>query len=230
METLRANLLEIIEPHGFRWRVFFVAMSGFLADSYAIFSPNVVSPALAYVYWQNDNHGTKGMVINVITLAGSCIGMVTFGYLADRYGRKRLYGVELVIGIVATLGLTQVSAGFDQKSMNAFAWIVWWRLILGIAIGAEYPLSALIAAEWSATSTRGTMLASVFLMQPVGQFLAYIIGYGALRGIIHDRLPDWTANDWASLDSGTRSEGTAAIVSPSFSYSISLPGKDHSCS
>lgn len=131
-----------------------MAMSGFLADSYAIFSTNVISPALAYISWNSDAGGTKGLVINVITLSGSCIGMVLFGWLADVFGRKRLYGVELVIGIVATLGLTQVSAGYDQQSMNPFAWIVWWRFVLGIAIGAEYPLSALIAAEWSATSTR----------------------------------------------------------------------------
>lgn len=124
---------------------------GFLADSYAIFSPNVVSPALAYIYWPTDISGEKGMIINVVTLAGSCIGMMLFGWLADVLGRSRLYGVELVIGIIATLGLTQVSAGFNQESMNAFAWIIWWRVVLGVAIGAEYPLSALIAAEWSAT-------------------------------------------------------------------------------
>lgn len=75
-----------------------------MADSYAMFSTNVVSPALAY--WQSDTHGSKGLVINVVTLAGSCIGMVLFGVLADTFGRKRLYGLELVIGIVATLGLT----------------------------------------------------------------------------------------------------------------------------
>jgi MFS family permease len=124
---------------------------GFLADSYAIFSPNVVSPALAYIYWPTDTGGEKGMIINLVTLAGSCIGMMLFGWLADVLGRSRLYGVELVIGIIATLGLTQVSAGFNQESMNAFGWIIWWRLVLGVAIGAEYPLSALIAAEWSAT-------------------------------------------------------------------------------
>ncbi|KUJ11253.1 MFS general substrate transporter [Mollisia scopiformis] len=192
-ETLKGKLLEIIEPHGFKWRVFIVAGSGFLADAYAIFSPNVISPALAYIYWNQDTLGTKGMIINVVTLLGSCIGMVFFGFLADYFGRKRLYGVELVIGIIATLGLTQVSAGYNQASMNAFAWIVWWRLVLGIAIGAEYPLSALIAAEWSATSTRGTMLAAVFMMQPFGQFLAYIVGLAALQGITKSRIPDPTA-------------------------------------
>ncbi|KAF8856769.1 MFS general substrate transporter [Acephala macrosclerotiorum] len=208
-ETLKKNLLEIIEPNGFKWRVFLVASSGFLADSYAMFSTNVVSPALAYIYWQSDTNGTKGLVINVVTLSGSCIGMALFGILADSFGRKRLYGLELVIGIVATLGLTQVSAGYNQESMNPFAWIVWWRFVLGIAIGAEHPLSALIAAEWSATRTRGTMLAAVFLMQPIGQFLAYIIGYASLRGIFHDRLPNWSPDGWDNSDS--KVEGTVAI-------------------
>ncbi|PMD44778.1 MFS general substrate transporter, partial [Hyaloscypha variabilis F] len=195
----------------FKKTVYFVAMSGFLADSYAIFSPNVVSPALAYIYWSTDTTGTKGLVINVITLAGSCIGMVLFGWLADVFGRKRLYGVELVIGIIATLGLTQVSAGYNQQSMSPFAWIVWWRFVLGIGIGAEYPLSALIAAEWSATGTRGTMLAAVFLLQPIGQFLAYIVGYVALVGITRDRLPNWTSADWD--DPANRDIGAATIDS-----------------
>ena len=211
---MRAELLKIIEPHGFKRTVFVVAASGFLADSYAIFSPNVISPALAYVYWPLDTLATKAFAINVVTLAGTAIGMVLFGLLADLYGRKKLYGVELVIGIIATIGLTQVSAGYNQRSMNAFSWVIWWRLILGVAIGAEYPLSALIAAEWSATRTRGTMLAAVFLMQPIGQFLAYIVGYGALRSITNDRLPDWTPEEWNNQTTSSIEEGRAAIVRP----------------
>lgn len=66
-------------------------------------------------------------------------------------------------------------------------------------IGAEYPLSALIAAEWSATSTRSTMLAGVFLMQPVGQFLAYLVGFLALQGISsHRHVDDWNDHSQAA--------------------------------
>lgn len=132
-EELKTKLLEIIEPRGFKWRIYWVAMSGFLADQYGIFATNVISPALAYVYWPQDTHGTKGLAINIVTLAGTCIGMILFGHLADRFGRKRLYGLELVIVIIATLGLTQVSAGYNH-SMDAFPWIIWWRLVLGIGM------------------------------------------------------------------------------------------------
>jgi hypothetical protein len=55
------------------------------------------------------------------------------------------------------------------------------------------------------------MLAAVFLMQPIGQFLAYIVGYGALRGITKDRLPTWTSVDWDN--EANHDEGAATIVS-----------------
>jgi PHS family inorganic phosphate transporter-like MFS transporter len=53
---------------------------------------------------------------------------------------------------------------------------------LNPGIGAEYPLSGVITAEWSSTSSRATMIASVFLMQPVGQALAQLVGVWVLLG------------------------------------------------
>ena len=75
--------------------------------------------------------------------------MVLFGDLADCFGRERLHGVELVIVIRATLSLTQASAGYDNKSMPIYPCIIFWRTLLAIGVGVEYPLSALIASEWS---------------------------------------------------------------------------------
>lgn len=53
---------------------------------------------------------------------------------------------------------------------------------MGIGVGAEYPLSSVITAEWSSTSSRAPMLSSVFMMQPVGQALAQIVGIWVLLG------------------------------------------------
>lgn len=48
---------------------------------------------------------------------------------------------------------------------------------------SQYPLSATIAAEWSSTKTRGRMMASVFLMQAVGQITAYIVSICVVIGL-----------------------------------------------
>ena len=51
-----------------------------------------------------------------------------------------------------------------------------------LGIGAEYPLSAVITSEWSSTQSRATMLSSVFMMQPIGQALAQLVGLFVLLG------------------------------------------------
>lgn len=74
------------------------------------------------------------------------VGQLLFGVLADKFGRTRLYGVELVIVIFSTLGVASASEGVN--SMNFLAWLLVWRFMMGVGIGAEYPLSAVITTEY----------------------------------------------------------------------------------
>ncbi|KAI2468397.1 MFS general substrate transporter [Annulohypoxylon bovei var. microspora] len=167
----------------FQWKVWWVAASGFFTTSYSIFAVNVISPALSYVYPEcTHSWSTNSLVINLTTLTGTMFGMLIFGHLADRYGRKAVYGLELSIVVVATVGMTTASSG-HLNSMNVYGWIGFWRAMLGIGLGAEYPLSAIIAAEWSSTKSRGRMIAAVFLMQSLGQLAAYAFGLAILRGV-----------------------------------------------
>ncbi|CAI6336119.1 unnamed protein product [Periconia digitata] len=195
-------VLKIVEASHFSKRIWFVSASGFFTGAYTIFSTNVIAPAWAYVYWPTATRGDQSLGINIATLVGTCAGMIIFGYLADCFGRKKLYGVELVIVIVATLGLTQASEGYNDSSMSIYPWIVFWRTLLGIGVGAEYPLSALIASEWSATSHRGRMLVAVFMTQPLAQLAAHGVGLLALWSISARHKPpllhDGTDHDAAS--------------------------------
>ena len=105
-------------------------------------------PMASYVYWKDDASGINLMCINIATLAGTLLGQVAFGYLADRYGRKKMYGVELTLLITSTLGVVMSSTGVNN-SMDVFAWLVWWRIVVGIGVGADYPLSAVITSEYA---------------------------------------------------------------------------------
>ena len=120
---------------------------GFFLDGYTLFVSNIVLPMISYVYWRDDTSSSQAMKINIATLAGTMLGQIAFGYLADRYGRKKMYGVELVTLIVATLGVVMSSEGAEH-SMSVFGWILSWRIIVGIGVGADYPLSAVITSEY----------------------------------------------------------------------------------
>lgn len=192
---------------GFNWTVFIAVSAGFLASSYTIFSSNIITPALQYVYAEDFQNAGKdgknrmedlGWTIDMVTIGTTTVGMLIFGHLADRLGRKRLYGIELFIIILGTIGMIMASDGFfkaDEKdpsktnrSMDIYAAVAAWRGIQGLGIGAEYPLSAVIAAEFSSTQTRGTLMASMFAMQSVGRVLAYIVTLGAVSSQKKDAL------------------------------------------
>ncbi|KAK0612398.1 major facilitator superfamily domain-containing protein, partial [Bombardia bombarda] len=203
------RMIKIIDNGGFSKRLFFVGASGFLASSYSLFATNVIKPALFYTYPPCGRLSSNaGMVIDELTLIGSFLGMLLAGHFADLWGRKKLYGFELALLIIATLGMVQASEGFraqhpdgtHESTMDIYSWLAWWRFALGVGIGAEAcglslsvlpltytnhltqsPLVAIITAEWVATKSRGRMLASVFAMQPVARLLAFGVGLAALE-------------------------------------------------
>ncbi|KAJ5895078.1 hypothetical protein N7495_006769 [Penicillium taxi] len=168
------QIYETIDRQSFQWIVVLVAGLGFFLDGYTLFASNMALPMIAYVYWRDDTSSVRYACFNIATLAGTLFGMVLFGFLADKNGRKKMYGVELVLLITATVGVVMSSSG-ENDSMNVYAWLIWWRLCVGIGVGADYPLSAVITSEFAPTKHRARMMASVFFMQPLGQIAGNIV-------------------------------------------------------
>ncbi|KAK3339717.1 major facilitator superfamily domain-containing protein [Lasiosphaeria hispida] len=164
-------------------RLFWVGASGFFARSYAFFSGNIIKLELLYIYPPCGRlDGNPGMALDEIGHVAAVVSMLVVGNLADLWGRKRLYGYELLLLIVATLGVVQASEGF-RGTMDIYAWLAFWRFCLGLAIGAEQPLVAIITAEWVRTKSRGRMMAAIFAVQPLARLVAYGVALAALQRI-----------------------------------------------
>jgi PHS family inorganic phosphate transporter-like MFS transporter len=144
---------------------------------------------IGYVYWPNntDSRGVPQLPSEVktammcSTLVGTMIGQVTFGFAADLLGRRKMYGLELVIVIVGTMLLIMSSNG-EKNSMSISGWLIAWRAVMGLGIGADYPLSAVITAEFAPRKHRARMLSWVFFAQPIGQLLANVLSFAAVEG------------------------------------------------
>ncbi len=106
----------------------------------------MVDPILGIVYWGGTTPHSYEIALSVVTLGGSIIGQVVFGLGADLLGRRKMYGLELIITIGATLGVVMCSTGIDG-SVSLITWLLIWRFTLGVGIGADYPLSAVICSE-----------------------------------------------------------------------------------
>lgn len=129
----RQQLRSEIDLNSWNFRLWAVAASGFLTGSYNLFATNVVYSSIAFVYFPNDRW--PSILLNGCTLFGSIVGQVIFGFLADFFGRTRLYGIELVIVIISTLGLAFSSTGYT--SMSFLAIFTCWRFLTGVGLGAE---------------------------------------------------------------------------------------------
>ncbi|ETI23783.1 phosphate:H+ symporter [Cladophialophora carrionii CBS 160.54] len=193
-ERRRLALAEI-DKAPFGWyhiRAIIVAGIGFFTDAYDIFAINLVTAMLGVVYWQDaSNPKNAGKIpsnsdtaIKVATSGGTVIGQLGFGWLADVVGRKRMYGLELILIIFATLAQALSS---DSPAISVVGLIIFWRVMMGIGIGGDYPLSSIITSEFATTKWRGAMMGAVFAMQGIGQFTAAIIALIVVSGF-HNSL------------------------------------------
>jgi PHS family inorganic phosphate transporter-like MFS transporter len=167
--------LEAIDNAKFGWyhiRTIMVGGVGFLTDAYDIFSVNLGISYMAYAFWNGSIPSSTETLIKVSTSVGTVIGQLGFGYLADAVGRKSVYGVELMIMITATI--LQCTAA-HSPAISFPAILTFYRIIMGIGIGADYPLSSIITSEFAITRWRGAIMGAVFANQGWGQFLAGVV-------------------------------------------------------
>jgi MFS transporter, PHS family, inorganic phosphate transporter len=89
-----------------------------------------------------------------------------------------MYGTELIVMIVATLGLTLGASG---QAMDVIGVTIFWRIILGIGIGGDYPNSSVLVSEFSNVKWRGASMAAMFAAQGFGSFFSALISFVCVR-------------------------------------------------
>jgi PHS family inorganic phosphate transporter-like MFS transporter len=79
-----------------------------------------------------------------------------------------------MIIIIATFA--QALSG-SAPAIHIIGVLVVWRFIMGVGIGGDYPLSAVISSEFASTKIRGRMMTAVFANQGWGNFTAALVGF-----------------------------------------------------
>ncbi|KLO05379.1 MFS general substrate transporter [Schizopora paradoxa] len=152
-----------------------IAGVGFFLDAYDLFIINPVSTMLQYRLYGGAPlpSGLAGLLKAAANI-GSVIGQFLFGYLADALGRRAIYGKELLLIIFATiLCLTTPTGSLSPTSSLIYLSI--FRILLGVGVGADYPMSASVSSERVSTRKRGVMLAYVFSAQGWGSLVGALV-------------------------------------------------------
>lgn len=139
-------------------------LGGALLDGYVL---GIVGPALRLANSELQLSALSQGLIASSALIGVFVGGMFFGNLADRYGRKPVFGWNLFSFIV--LSLLQF---FVQEVWQ----LVVLRLALGLAIGVEYAVGSSVLAEFSQRKNRGMLLGCFSVAWQTGFTLAFMIG------------------------------------------------------
>ncbi|CDP21448.1 unnamed protein product, partial [Coffea canephora] len=177
------NALDSAKTQWYHFTAIIIAGMGFFTDAYDLFYARPLTKMLGRIYYTKPGAPKPGSLppdvsaaVNGVALCGTLAGQLFFGWLGDKLGRKKVYGITLMLMCLCSIA-SGLSFGHEAKSVMAT--LCFFRFWLGFGIGGDYPLSATIMSEYANKKTRGAFIAAVFAMQGFG-----ILGGGVFAMII----------------------------------------------
>ncbi|MFF9781263.1 MFS transporter [Streptomyces nigrescens] len=159
-----AARLDRLPPSRWHRRITLIVGIGAFFDLYEIFLGGVLAAALAEQW--HLGHTAKSWVIAVGFL-GMFVGANVLSVLADRFGRRRMFLVNL--GAYAFFSLLCAAA-------PNLSWLLVLRFLSGLGLGAELVLVDTYLAEFLPRAVRGRYIAWAYTLGFVGVPVAALLG------------------------------------------------------
>ncbi len=172
-----SRLLDEAPTSRFHRRAAVISGMGFFTDAYDLF---VISTVVVVVGDQWHLSLDQRNLVASAAIFGAFLGAFVFGRMADLVGRKRIYTLVAAVMIVGAL-----LSAFAQD----WVWLAASRLVLGLGIGGDYPVSAVLMSEYANRRDRGRLVGLVFSMQALGLVVGPLVGLALLgSGVSHDLM------------------------------------------
>ncbi|XP_031286390.1 probable inorganic phosphate transporter 1-9 isoform X1 [Pistacia vera] len=170
------SALDTAKTQYYHFKAIIIAGMGLFTDAYDLFCIPPILILISRIYY--DEKKTINIPKHVMTiiigtaLLGTVIGQLIFGRMGDLIGRRRVYGLALMLMVMSSIG-----CGFSVCTSRecVIGSLVFFRFLLGVGIGGDYPLSATIMSEFANKRTRGAFIAAVFSMQGFGILASSIV-------------------------------------------------------
>lgn len=142
-----------------------LASMGMFLDGYDL---SVITMAILLMPIQLKFSKPEYILVNVSAFAGMIVGAPLLGRLSDRIGRKKIFGIDLILFVVFA-----ITAGLATNFWMMFI----SRFMLGVGIGGDYPISSTIVSEFAPVKRRGTLLYAMVGMYWLGSLFSGIMNY-----------------------------------------------------
>ncbi|MEM0155827.1 MAG: MFS transporter [Thermoplasmataceae archaeon] len=148
----------------FHFRNIIVNGVGVFSDSYNLYAFSLVYYTAAQFLGLDS---VQKSLITASAFYGAALGAVLFGVVADRIGRKPMYGIDLALIFVGSIA---------QLFIYNFPTLFLSRFAMGFGIGGDYVMSPVIMAENANSRDRGKLMATTFsIMYLMGATMAAFV-------------------------------------------------------
>jgi MFS transporter, putative metabolite transport protein len=149
----------------FMIRLVAVLIGGMFVDGYILGTMGtVIGPITAEL---NVSDLWEGLIA-ASALLGIFIGSPLTGWAADKFGRKPLFTADMALFCVASVVQFFVDSPWQLFGV---------RLLIGVAIGAEYAVGWPLMSEFAPARLRGRLISVTEVAWYVGFMFAFLVGY-----------------------------------------------------
>jgi MFS transporter, AAHS family, 4-hydroxybenzoate transporter len=175
-----------------------------MVDGYDSLVVGFIGPAIS-AHWALDPHSLGALF--AATYFGAIIGALSMGPLSDRFGRKPMLILALVVATMAT-GACAAAGSFDQLKL--------FRFVAGLGLGGAMPALAAITGEHAPPGKRSGRVTLMMLGFPAGA----VIGGAATAALLH---VGWQNIFWGAALGCALAAGLALLLPESYRKA---PGTD----
>jgi MFS family permease len=144
------------------WRLWVLVSAGKFLEGLIVFMGGITLPLV-----QRDFPLATPGLLTAAPLAGILIGAPLLGDLADRWGSRPVFIAEMVALALALLG-----AALSPSA----PWLIGCLLLIGLALGADYPMGHLMLSERVSGPQQAPLVLSAFGFQAVGALAGGLLG------------------------------------------------------
>lgn len=179
IETDRSfeQLLDDSTVSATQWQLWLLSAMGVFLDGFDLFIIGVALPLIERDFGTSPT--TKGLIAGA-AVVGAFVGSAIGGWVTDKFGRKGMFVIDLAFFVVF--------AAASALAWNPVSLIV-FRFLLGVGIGADYPIGVSYIAENVPTAVRGKMVVGAFSFQAIGSLIGVVVGLVMLT--VHPELDAW---------------------------------------
>lgn len=158
-------LLDDVAMTPFLKRLTVFASGGPFLDGYVL---SIIGVALIQLGPELRLDAAATGAIGVAAIVGLFLGTAFGGWLTDRIGRKRMFVID-----IAGIALISVATAFVPN----VAMLIVARFLIGIVVGADYPIATSLIAEFTPRRHRAVSMGIAAAAWYVGANVAFLVGY-----------------------------------------------------